>query len=105
MPRPKGSKNKVKKNVTPLEQLLTEKNAALAAIETLTVAVDDAQAALKAKKSELKAAQKKLKNLEKQESAAAAQAEQQQRKVEAEKLASAFMESGKSLEEILELLK
>ena len=105
MPRPKGSKNKVKKHVTPLEQLLNDKSAALAAVETLTAELENALAAVKAKKSELKAAQKKLRGLEKLESVAAAQAQEQQRKAEIEQLASVLVESGKSLDELRELLK
>ena len=34
-----------------------------------------------------------------------AQAEQEQRKADAEKLAAAFLSSGKSLDEVLEMLK
>ena len=62
-------------------------------------------AALKAKKAELKDAQKQLAKIEKQEAALAEQAAQNQRKADAEKLATAFLESGKSLDEVLRALQ
>ena len=64
-----------------------------------------AAAALKAKKAELKDAQKQLAKIEKQEAALAEQAAQNQRKADAEKLATAFLESGKSLDEVLRALQ
>ena len=46
-----------------------------------------------------------LAKIEKQEAALAEQAAQNQRKADAEKLATAFLESGKSLDEVLRALQ
>ena len=47
----------------------------------------------------------KMHPIEKQEAALAEQAAQNQRKADAEKLATAFLESGKSLDEVLRALQ
>lgn len=90
MPRPKGSKNRKpsvrRKGVANAESISEAKAAVATQIEALTSEVNEAAAALKAKKAELKDAQK-------------------QRKADAEKLATAFLESGKSLDEVLRALQ
>ena len=89
MPRPKGSKNKVK---TVVMENVDEK---IAAVEAEIAELTDA---LKAKKAELKALVKA-----KEESNRIAAA----KKAEADKAAilAAFEKSGKSVEEILDMLK
>ena len=98
MPRPKGSKNRKpsvrRKGVANAESISEAKAAVATQIEALTSEVNEAAAALKAKKAELKDAQKQLAKIEKQEAALAEQAAQNQRKADAEKLATAFLESG-----------
>ena len=89
MPRPKGSKNK--KSIVIVENA-EEKIAALEAeIKTLT-------AELRAKKAELKKLAKA--KLEAEKAAAAKKAEEDK-----QKLLAAVEKSGKSIEEILEMLK
>ena len=89
MPRPKGSKNK--KSIVIVENA-EEKIAALEAeIRTLT-------AELRAKKAELKKLAKA--KLEAEKAAAAKKAEEDR-----QKLLAAVEKSGKSIEEILEMLK
>lgn len=111
MPRPKGSKNKKPSvratKIAPMtvEQIADEKAAIAKEIEEATAAVNEAAQFLKDKKAALKAAQKKLAKFEKQEAALTAQAEQEQRKADAERLAAAFLASGKSLDEVLNMLK
>lgn len=109
MPRPKGSKNRKpsvrRKGIANAESISEAKAAVATQIEALTSEVNEAAAALKAKKAELKDAQKQLAKIEKQEAALAEQAAQNQRKADAEKLATAFLESGKSLDEVLRALQ
>lgn len=89
MPRPKGSKNK--KSIVIVENA-EEKIAVLEAeIKTLT-------AELRAKKAELKKLAKA--KLEAEKAAAAKKAEEDK-----QKLLAAVEKSGKSIEEILEMLK
>ena len=102
MPRPKGSKNRKpsvrRKGVANAESISEAKAAVATQIEALTSEVNEAAAALKD-------AQKQLAKIEKQEAALAEQAAQNQRKADAEKLATAFLESGKSLDEVLRALQ
>ena len=82
MPRPKGSKNRKpsvrRKGVANAESISEAKAAVATQIEALTSEVNEA---------------------------AAEQAAQNQRKADAEKLATAFLESGKSLDEVLRALQ
>ena len=89
MPRPKGSKNKatVRTTITSDDQ-----------IAALTKEIEDLTAALKAKKKELKAAEKR--KAEELKAAAEAKAKEDREKIDA-----AIAASGKTVEEILELLK
>ncbi len=92
MPRPKGSKNKKKTEIILDPNALDEQiKAAEAEIETLT-------AALKVKKAELKKLVKDKAEAEK--TAAEKKAEEDKAK-----LLEAVAASGKSIEEVLELLK
>ena len=72
MPRPKGSKNRKpsvrRKGVANAESISEAKAAVATQIEALTSEVNEAAAALKAKKAELKDAQKQLAKIEKQDS-------------------------------------
>lgn len=94
-----------RKGVANAESISEAKAAVATQIEALTSEVNEAAAALKAKKAELKDAQNQLAKIEKQEAALAEQAAQNQRKADAEKLATAFLESGKSLDEVLRALQ
>ena len=91
MPRPKGSKNR--------KPSVRRKGVANAE------SISEAKAAVATQIAELKDAQKQLAKIEKQEAALAEQAAQNQRKADAEKLATAFLESGKSLDEVLRALQ
>ena len=94
MPRPKGSKNKVKIAVSTTAVTVEEIESKMAALETEIATLGET---LKAKKSELK-------ELGKQK--AVAEKEAEERKAEADKAAilEAVQKSGKSMEEILELI-
>lgn len=95
MPRPKGSKNKkAAAPATPIPTPAEIENK----MSALTAEIDEMTAQLKAKKSELKTLAKE------KEAAIAAEAAA---KAEADKAAilEAVAASGKSIEEILELLK
>lgn len=94
MPRPKGSKNKKKtvvENVVSIDTLNEQISAVEAEIEEIT-------AALKAKKAELK-------KLVKARSAAEEQAAAQKAEEDKAKLLEAVAASGKSIDEVLEMLK
>ncbi len=104
MPRPKGSKNK-KNRVSSPEQLAAAQAATREEIAKLSEIVIQSAEQLKAKKAELKAAQKRLKNLNEQEETMRQREEIAQRRVEAETLVAAYIESGKSLDEALEALR
>lgn len=107
MARPKGSKNKKNpvSNAGTLETVAAAKKNLGEEIDALTAAVEEAAQALKDKKAELKTAQKKLEKLEKQEAAAQEAAAQEAKRAEASRLLDAFLASGKSLDEVLEVLK
>lgn len=83
----------------------TKKLLLLKEIEGATAAVSEAAQILKDKKASLKASQKKLAKLKKQGAALTAQAEQEQRKSDAEKLVASFLTSDKSLDEVLDMLR
>ncbi len=106
MPRPKGSKNK-KTTQSPTSSTTIESFDEQIAL--LNNEINDLNATLKAKKADLKKlTAKKLKaekaeaerKLEEEKAAAARQLEQDK-----EKILAAIKESGKSVEEIIELLK
>ena len=89
MPRPKGSKNKTKEQ--PIEVNIDEK---IAAVEA---EIEDLNTKLKEKKAELKA-------LAKEKVEADRIAAERKAKEDKEKLDAAIAASGKTVEEIIELL-
>ena len=110
MPRPKGSKNKksivpsakVVEQITSQQKVIDVLNNDLA---TLTAEVKEKQAAVKAKKVEIRKAEKVLVGLKaKKEESDAIEAAAAQ-KAEIEKVVSKLISSGKGADEILELLK
>lgn len=114
MSRPKGSKNK--KTLLSEAQLGSQitaqralKNKLTSEEQKLETQMENLKAQLKSKKKELRAAERKLNALIERKSqadaAAAAQAANAAQKQEVEKVLSKLVNSGKSADEILELLK
>ena len=95
MPRPKGSKNKPKDVVATAAISLEEYSVKIAATENEIEALN---AQLKAKKAELK-------KLTKECAAAEEQAAAQKAEADKAKILEAVANSGKSVDEILEMLK
>lgn len=91
MPRPKGSKNKKTTAAIPLEEVEVK-------IAAIQAEIDDLGAKLKAKKAELK-------NLTKQKASAEKAAAEKKLEEDKAKILAAVENSGKTLEEVLELLK
>ena len=112
MPRPKGSKNKVRSTSIPttdFEALIAEKSSAK---ESLTVEIASLEEnltgireALKAKKAELKTVEKELGKLEEQKAAFDAAQAEEAKKAELEETIQKLMAEGVSAAEILEKLK
>lgn len=96
MPRPKGSKNRVKKVETVNKVQAPEEIGKK--IEEITAEIDKLGEEIKTKKAELKSLMKVKADMEK--AAAAKKAEENKAKIMA-----AVEASGKSVDEILELLK
>lgn len=96
MPRPKGSKNK--KNVTTKSAAIISIEELDAQIAAVTAEIETMTAELKNKKAELKKLTKERAAAE--EAAAAAKAEEDKARV-----LDAIAASGKSIDEVLELLK
>ena len=94
MPRPKGSKNRVK----TVETAVVKPEEIEKRIEEITAEIDQLGETLKEKKAELKALTKAKAEAEKA-------AAEQKAKEDKEKLLAAVEASGKSIEEILEMLK
>ena len=111
MPRPKGSKNKVKSTTAQLDftSLIAEKAAAkdaLAAdIAALEENVNNLKTELKEKKAELKKLDTELGKLEAQKAEADAKAAQEAQKAELQEAIQKLMADGVSAAEILEKLK
>ena len=111
MPRPKGSKNKIKTtvNATDLTALIAEKAAAkenlTAEIATLEENLNNLKTDLKAKKAELKKLDTELSKLEEQKAEADAKAAEEAQKAELEETIQKLMDAGVSAAEILEKLK
>ena len=112
MPRPKGSKNKVKStNTQPIDftSLIAEKSstkeALVADIATLEENLANIKAGLKAKKADLKAVEKELAKLEEQKAAFDAAQAEEAKKAELEETIQKLMADGVSAAEILEKLK
>ena len=111
MPRPKGSKNKlktVKANVDFAAQLAEKqsaKEAAAAEIASITANIDALKADLKTKKASLKKLDKELVRLESKKKDAETKAAESAKKVEAEAVLKKLLASGMTADEILEKLK
>ena len=111
MPRPKGSKNKVKSTISTadFDALIAEKTSAK---ENLTVDIASLEenltaikADLKAKKAELKKLDTELGKLEEQKAAFDAAQAEEAKKAELESVLQKLMADGVSAAEILEKLK
>ena len=110
MPRPKGSKNKktLAKNAD-IDAQISEKNGALAALEeeytTVSQIIAENSAKLKALKKDMRVLSRQIASLEakKAESAAAALAAEKKQEVQAK--IDALVADGKSLDDILNMLK
>ena len=111
MPRPKGSKNKVKSTTAQLDftSLIAEKSstkeALVADIATLEENLTSIKADLKAKKAELKKLDTELVKLEEQKAAFDAAQAEEAKKAELESVLRKLMADGVSAAEILEKLK
>ena len=111
MPRPKGSKNKVKSTTAQLDftSLIAEKAAAkeslTADITALEENVNNLKSELKEKKVELKKLDTELGKLEAQKAEADAKAAAEAQKAELEETIQKLMADGVSAAEILEKLK
>ena len=112
MPRPKGSKNKVKPtNTQPIDftSLIAEKSsskeALVADIATLEENLTSIREELKAKKAELKTVEKELVKLAEQKAEVEAREAEEEKKAELESVLQKLMADGVSAAEILEKLK
>ena len=111
MPRPKGSKNKVKSTISTadFDALIAEKSsskeALVADIASLEENLTTLKADLKAKKAELKTVEKELGKLEEQKAAFDAAQAEEAKKAELESVLQKLMADGVSAAEILEKLK
>ena len=110
MPRPKGSKNKVKSTTAQLDftSLIAEKSstkeALVADIASLEENLANIKADLKAKKAELKKLDTELGKLEEQKAAFDAAEAEKAKKAELEETIQKLMADGVSAAEILEKL-
>ena len=111
MPRPKGSKNKVKSTAAQLDftSLIAEKavakDALVSDIATLEENVNNLKNELKEKKVELKKLDTELSKLEAKKAEADAKAVAEAQKAELEETIQKLMADGVSAAEILEKLK
>ena len=111
MPRPKGSKNKVKPTTpsTDFTSLIAEKSstkeALVADIATLEENLTSIREELKAKKAELKKLDTEITKLEEQKAAFDAREAEEAKKAELEETIQKLMADGVSAAEILEKLK
>ena len=111
MPRPKGSKNKVKPTTQSIDftSLIAEKSstkeALVADIATLEENLTSIREELKAKKVELKKLDTEITKLEEQKAAFDAREAEEAKKAELEETIQKLMADGVSAAEILEKLK
>lgn len=111
MPRPKGSKNKVKPAIptTDLAALIADKSSAKEALAADIVSLEEnltsIKADLKAKKAELKKLDTELAKLEAQKAEMEAREAEEAKKVELDEMIKKLMADGMSAAEILEKLK
>ena len=111
MPRPKGSKNKVKPTIPTADftSLIAEKSsskeALVADIAVLEENLTSIREELKAKKAELKKLDTELSKLEEQKAEVEAREAEEAKKAELERVLQQMMAEGVSAAEILEKLK
>ena len=112
MPRPKGSKNKVripKGGAVDHASMIAEKNAEKdqlnEEIASIQANINDLKAQLKEKRAALKAADKAVAKLEAQKTPAEAKAAQQARQAEIDSALQKLISDGMSVDEILDKLK
>ena len=110
MPRPKGSKNKKSVlSVAKVEEKLAAEQAKKQALETeqaaIVAEIEKQKQLLKGKKKELRAAEKAILALEEKKAEAAAVEAAVAQKAEIEKVVTKLVSSGRSAEDILDLLK
>lgn len=111
MPRPKGSKNKVKPTTQSIDftSLIAEKSSSKEALVADIAALEEnltaLKADLKAKKAELKTVEKELGKMEEQKAAFDAAQAEEAKKAELEETIQKLMADGVSAAEILEKLK
>ena len=111
MPRPKGSKNKVKPtiSITDFTSLIAEKSSTKEALVAYIAAIEEKLTSireeLKAKKAELKKLDTELGKLEEQKAAFDAAEAEKAKKAELEEMIQKLMADGVSAAEILEKLK
>lgn len=111
MPRPKGSKNKVKSTIptADFDALIAEKSstkeALVADIASLEENLTALKADLKAKKAELKKLETELSKLEEQKAEVEASEAEEAKKAELEATIQKLIADGVSAAEILEKLK
>ena len=111
MPRPKGSKNKVKPAIptTDLAVLIADKSSAKEALAADIVSLEEKltsiKADLKAKKAELKKLDTELAKLEAQKAEMEAREAEEAKKAELDEMIKKLMADGMSAAEILEKLK
>lgn len=116
MPRTKGSKNKVKAAGVDYENLIAaaqkEKEEAEAevaktnaSIEELKTDLQSMKETLKMQKADVKAAEKKLTELEEKKAKADIAAEAEAKKIQAQEMINQLLTNGMSADEILEKLK
>lgn len=101
MARPKGSKNRKPKNTMSLDEIYTAKSAAEEELSALNTEISELMEQVKAKRAAVQAVKRKLTSLGKKEAEAQALAAQEKRNAEAQELAAAFLNSDKSLEEVM----
>lgn len=109
MPRPKGSKNKVRVSNVDYAALISdkqaEKDSIAAEIEALEEQVKTIKADLKVKKVTIKKLDKEITKIEAKKTAADQLAAEQERKQQATQLVEKYLAEGMSLEDIENLLK
>ena len=111
MPRPKGSKNKVKSTISTadFDALIAEKSsskeALVADIASLEENLTSIREELKAKKADLKTVEKELGKLAEQKAEVEAREAEEEKKAELEETIQKLMADGVSAAEILEKLK
>ena len=110
MPRPKGSKNKKSlQTVAQLEEKLAKQMGAKKALEAeqaaILAAMEQQKQLLKAKKKEIRAAEKAILALEEKKAEAEAVQTAVAKKMEIEQVVAQLITSGKDAEEILDMLQ